>query len=329
MNHFWKSGSPLLLMAPPAWGKTRLMLHWFSEGFEGLWVYLSPLRALANEVMEKACSVSKCLNFTSKSTIQADHKVIVLTPELWTAFMAKNSHKNLRIIVDEIHLFYLWGDDFRPVLLECLRDICMKESSFVMLSASISAELCGQITFDLSQYFSHYLSVDLGNFQFKTPPQRHYCLSLNSLFEEMILSTVLYEQKVLLFLPYRDQVKRWVQYFGEKNIRAIGCVGGEVQGFCEKIRTSDYQVFISTTCLSHGVNLPSFSKVFILERSVSDEFWLQMASRSGRRGEDYQLYSLDERKSILLAASRFASLRKVLINRLMMWIFSLERPREL
>jgi superfamily II DNA or RNA helicase len=50
---------------------------------------------------------------------------------------------------------------------------------------------------------------------------------------------------------------------------------------------------ISTTVLSHGVNLPDISKIYFLYVVENLDFWIQMTARGGRRGERYQVFALE------------------------------------
>jgi superfamily II DNA or RNA helicase len=77
---------------------------------------------------------------------------------------------------------------------------------------------------------------------------------------------------------------------------ALGCRGGETEGFQqqlleEKKNNHTGSLFIiATSCLSHGINLPSITNVIILYPEHQEEILYQMLGRGGRRGEDYTVH---------------------------------------
>lgn len=98
----------------------------------------------------------------------------------------------------------------------------------------------------------------------------------------------------LYFCRSRREVDQLVERYGRLNLEVLGCKGGEVDLFLENLKNrSRPQVIFSTTCLSHGVNLPPISKVFISYTVENKDFWIQMAGRGGRRGEKYEVYTLE------------------------------------
>jgi superfamily II DNA or RNA helicase len=51
---------------------------------------------------------------------------------------------------------------------------------------------------------------------------------------------------------------------------------------------------ISTTVLSHGVNLPKIEKLFFTYKVENPDLWIQMVARGGRKGEEFQVFALEE-----------------------------------
>ena len=306
-----------LLMAPPAWGKTWLLLQHIERG-NGVWIFLSPLRALANEFYDN------CGNISARYLIKcrADWKevkggknalptLIVTTPECLRVDGIENlaRGRQVSIIVDEFHLFYLWGHSFRPTMWDSLLALSCRGFSFVALSATMNETLLRQWRRDFSLACDILVEIDVGNRRFKYFPQRIYYFSPwgKRMLERRFLFLLLARQRIgkgktmLYFCRYRRQVDSWVSFCRRRGILAVGCKGGEVEFFIEEMAALSHTpvVIFSTTALSHGVNLPQIDKVFLSYVVESEDFWLQMATRGGRNGENFQIYTLNTYKKSL------------------------------
>ena len=102
---------------------------------------------------------------------------------------------------------------------------------------------------------------------------------------------------ILYFCKYRSEVDFWVEYFSLKKVVILGCKGGEVGDFIKALKENPYpRCIFATSALSHGVNLPSLSKIFIGYQVKDLNFWIQMVGRGGRRGEHFELFHQDNFK---------------------------------
>ena len=291
-----------LLVAPPAWGKTSLLLNLFkSEVLEqGPWLYISPLRALANEFYARARGIYKTLLVRSQKDFERlktqSFQVIIVTPELLSEeVLGFLKERRPRVVLDELHLFFLWGERFRPQLLECLFLVASFELEILALTATWLSSIEKRWKWELE--FHHDFKVfDFGNFSFANAPVKtfFYTESLRFLFPFQLWLALKQKKKVLYFCRTRNEVDRWMEYSFRHGIKALGCVGGKTEDFLEKLKNlREPQVVFSTTALSHGVNLPPFDHVFLSYGVNCPAFWLQMASRGGRRGEPFILHCVD------------------------------------
>ena len=296
-----------LLMAPPAWGKTRLLLRHMEKG-DDIWVFLSPLRALANEFYQN------CENVPSRYLLKrrADWEevgagkrggatLVVTTPECLRVEKLESMAQGRRVcvVVDEFHLFYLWGHSFRPLMWDGLLSLCNRGYSFIGLSATMNESVRKEWRRDFPLAFDLLVEIDVGNGLFKHFPDRIHYFSPwgGSMLNRRFLSLLPGRKQgtMLYFCRYRRQVDGWVAFCKRKGVRAVGCKGGEVECFIRELDSlsTPPQVIFSTTALSHGVNLPRIDRVFLSYVVESRDFWLQMATRGGRRGDSFQVYTLN------------------------------------
>ena len=295
----------VLFLAPPASGKTTLILDLHGD-YPGPLVFLSPLRALASEFHERACReglkariLTKRGDLRPEDFLRKRKTLLVATAEtldekLWDAF-----EKNRPLfVVDELHLFYSWGADFRPLLWETLMRIANTNLSLLGLSATVNRDIFRQCRIDFTLGMEEAYCIDCGNQQFLHPPEEIIFTGRGGprTFRLIIGQCLAKEAKecYLIFCQYRHEVKNLVALLKRQGIGAIGCVGGEVAQFQEAMKQQDPEVIVATSCLSHGVNLPEFQKVFIAYPVSSYDMWLQMAARGGRRGEGYRLYQCNK-----------------------------------
>jgi type I site-specific restriction endonuclease len=81
----------------------------------------------------------------------------------------------------------------------------------------------------------------------------------------------------------------------ELSFSYVSCIGGEAKFMANKLKLMPAPDFIiSTTVLSHGVNLPQIAKVYFLYKVNNLDFWLQMVARGGRRGERFEVIALEK-----------------------------------
>lgn len=301
-----------LLTAPVASGKTRLVVEFYREQ-EFKIIYLSPLRALANEVyfnLEKnnekniylaggEVPLRDCL----EGFILARKSFLVTTAELLNEdFIEELSvlEQKVLFVIDEFHLFYYWGETFRPVLHDRFLAILNCYFPILAVTATMDKSVMNQMKKDLSFYQDFWIHLDYGNHELHRKPQN--LVSFNGLKPQYIQKAFWRELRqkqendiFLYFCAYRSQVDELVARTTRMGFTALGCVGGEVDSFLQNVKKNEGKVdcIFSTTTLSHGVNLPEIKKVFIDYEIKNYDFWLQMIGRGGRQGSDYQVYTYD------------------------------------
>jgi ATP-dependent DNA helicase RecQ len=260
-----------LWIAPPAWGKTRLIRELVqSSPYEFL--FISPLRALAIEV-KKQCSV---LN-------------TVLPEEIsnydWQALAY--AKPDLIVIWDEIHLMKEWGESFRPAYLEAWYGFCLSGLRGIGMSATLNGNVKDFLIETLSQNYEFILMGDAGNFSLHNKQIKYFLGPLdwrNELLEN-------YCEQTIVFCSHRYEVDLWEKKLNLSGINAWGCKGGETKQFQERLtREPAPQIIIATSCLSHGVNLPNLKRVILFDDQAP--WWMlhQMQTRAGRRGGTFEVW---------------------------------------
>jgi ATP-dependent DNA helicase RecQ len=263
----------ILLTSPPASGKT----YWITSLKEALpdssILVISPLRALADECQDKW-----------------QGSILVMTPEEW---LGKKTYCDI-VILDEFHLFFYWGDSFRPLMWECFYELSANSQLVFALTATLSQLMKKEVEYVKTQFVS-LTRNDLGHqiLKYQTPsyvkcPDKKWILDL--LFSEKKNQDV-----KLIFCQFREEVFQLERLLTEKGFKCISCVGGESKFMAQKLKINpcpDY--IISTTVLSHGVNLPKLEKIFFTYKVSNIDFWIQMVARGGRKGEAYKVYALEK-----------------------------------
>jgi superfamily II DNA helicase RecQ len=303
-----------LLTAPVAKGKTKTIIDFYNENFIKL-VFISPLRALAAEVSLKfenqknvfwlGSDTSKnlsredmCINFLSKKKA-----ILITTVELLEDEFLELMSLELEPILfvfDEFHLFYTWGESFRPILFDKFLGVLNSDHPVIALSATINAKMLELINVDLAYHHDFWINLDYGNQElFRAPAKINF---FGSHDKKTLERAFVRELKIkesceifLMFCSYRNEVFEKLDWAKRHGYRAIGCVGGEVDLFQNQLKENidNIDCIFSTIALSHGVNLPEIKKVFINYKVSDYDFWLQMVGRGGRNGTAYEVYSFD------------------------------------
>jgi len=141
----------IVLTAPPASGKTHLISSLIGE-LNHTPLVICPLRALANECMSKWGA-----------------SCVVMTPEEWL----KKGKTSRVVILDEFHLYYYWGDTFRPQMWEAFYEIVQHAELVILLTATLTKEMLEEIK-KFHCHFDRMTWVDHGNQQLKNKPIRYY-----------------------------------------------------------------------------------------------------------------------------------------------------------
>jgi superfamily II DNA helicase RecQ len=288
-----------LLIAPPAWGKTRLFHRWLSEEPRP-YIYVSPLRALADEVLASLPSgvfgrrpePSSAQESWRAWAQVAGAKVMVVTPELLVSFdwegLARESPRTV-VVWDEVHLVGLWGESFRPAMLEAWWGFCASGLAGVGLTATLDAACDDFLRRSLEGVYETLLVGDAGNFAFQTPPAG-WLWGPPRWIEQLLDVDETDPRPALIFCAHRQEVDDVVARLTARGLRALGCKGGETPKFRARLGESDqWDFLVSTSCLSHGVNLPSLRRVIFLYPEKNPTLFHQMCTRGGRRGEPYQV----------------------------------------
>lgn len=306
LENFYNIENALLLVAPPGWGKTYKLLDWAQNSTKSF-IYLSPLRALSEEIYKSASDLMSDVHFTkTRSEFEKMMKENSYFKFLIVGFEVFNlkkefDQKNTIVVLDEFHLIYHWGRDFRPILFDTYIDLVVKNYKLLFLSATMKKENLESLPLELESCY--YL--DLGNHQLKNEPQKTFYYPKKwqaLLYDNLKLQIEIgASHTILVFCPYREEVKR-LHYLYQKDYSVLSCVGGEAREFSRKLSSlhSPPDIIFSTTCLSHGVNLPKISHIFFLYEVKDLDFFIQMTGRGGRKGEEFVVHCLENRSKTLL-----------------------------
>lgn len=275
-----------LLLAPPAWGKTRLFASWVQHT-QTEFLYICPLRALALEVQASNPSVWVAL---PEELLRLD----------WEALSREKPA--LVVVWDEVHLVPEWGLTFRHALLEAWYGFCLSGLAGVGFTATLTPETQQFLEASLCENHEWLLTGDAGNFRYKTPPRKLLAGPVAHL-SELVLDPD-DEARTLIFCATRGDVDRWLARLREQAISAWGCKGGETRAFSERLAVEAApRVIVATSCLSHGVNLPTLDRVVILDAAAPAWLVHQMQTRAGRRGEPFEIW-MSWRASALVGPQR-------------------------
>jgi len=310
----FQKGLFTLLTAPVAKGKTYAFTE-FYQNHQMRVVFVSPLRALAAEIYEKFSSeknvfwpgdkqdkassrTDQYINFLAKKKALLILTVELLEDEFLDIIAAEG--EPILFVFDEFHLFYIWGDHFRPVLHDKFLGVLNTEHPVLALSATMNDVVLNNLISDLQYYANEWIHLNFGNLELYRTPNKinifkgHDKNTLERAFwREMKMKKA--GEVLLMFCSYRGEVDEMVEMASRHGFIAIGCVGGEVERFQTELKTHSGNIdcIVSTIALSHGVNLPEIKKVFINYEVKNYDFWLQMVGRGGRRGSGYEVYCFD------------------------------------
>jgi len=263
----------LLLISPPASGKTYWIQQFKNSLENESLLVISPLRALADECKEKW-----------------GDSIVVMTPEEW---MVKEVFFSI-VIFDEIHLNYYWGNTFRPLMWEVFYALTSEANLVILLTATVSLEMKESLI-KLTPYFNHFYWCDFGNLKLKNNPEKYFLAPSEAWMSQLIFLGPRGGGVNLIFCPYRQQVWKWCEELHRQGFNAWGFVGGEAGDVSKKLKHEKLPDFIvATTVLSHGVNLPEISCIFFLYQIKNQDFWIQMVARGGRKGEKFEVFSLEK-----------------------------------
>lgn len=295
---FLKYNSGLtLLVAPPAWGKTQILKKLFSEK-DHYFIFVSPLRALANEFYQNiqqdfsVLNIEKCADWKKLN----EQQIIIVTPELFQEqFVALFESRQVTIVLDEFHLYFYWGMSFREEMWRLLTDVCsLPQKKIIGLTATLSLENQQLLREQFIAFDQPVTVINLGNQCLKNFPNR-VCY-LPSHFKNCWYWFVSAEdtRTTLIFCRYRNEVRKNEEVLRSLGFNVLSCLGGEAPDFGDQLKINPKpQIIVSTTVLSHGVNLPPIGKIIFTYPVNNFDFWIQMVGRGGRKGESFQVITYD------------------------------------
>ncbi|MFP5386416.1 MAG: helicase-related protein [Bacteriovoracia bacterium] len=262
----------IVLTSPPASGKTYWISSLTGSLIPNRILVVSPLRALADE----------CRNKWQET-------VIVMTPEEW---LTKKVIADV-VIFDEFHLLFYWGDTFRPIMWEVFYTLSQHAHLSVLLTATLSLEMQQEVS-NFQSHFDSITWIDHGNQTLKYLPDFYIKAPSSGWMLRQIETEPMEESVKLIFCQYREEVLALERKLMKLGYSCVSCIGGESKFMKDKLQKNPSPDFIiSTTVLSHGVNLPDIRKIFFLYKVENLDFWIQMVARGGRRGESYQVFALE------------------------------------
>lgn len=263
----------LILTSPPATGKTYFIFEFQKKLSDEKILFISPLRALADE----------CRNKWNSS-------IDVVTPEEW---MVKKQTSRV-VIFDEFHLYFYWGDTFRPIMWEVFHEISYFAELVIVLTATLSPTMKQELE-QFSHHFDSILLADYGNQNLKFKPSTYIHAPSKAWILDVIKNEIKNDGVKLIFCQFRHEVLSMQIKLEKEGFKTISCIGGESKFMAQRLKAMPQPDFIiATTVLSHGVNLPEIKRIYFLYRLENLDFWIQMVARGGRKGESFEVVALEK-----------------------------------
>lgn len=342
-----------LLLAPPAWGKTQLLLSRlpFWAAVKKRVIYCSPLCALnreaKNQLQQAAQQISapffvyehqgeKDLLRQHLELSKSQGGLILLTPERWwwTEYTVDWAQWANLMIIDEFHLLEHWSS-FRPALEEVLLWLSAEQQcARWYLTATFNIELLQK-----DGWWQNWQQQGQSPFYVLTAapavplrdPRGLYCFAPRqaALFhwsQKAVIWGLKRGEVCLLFVYRRQEVDHWVRFARYWQIPVLGAKGGETAAFIEALERWSKQggtsplLIVTTTCLSHGVNLPALRYVVLSYAPQEEAFFWQMIGRAGRRGETYEILCLAPKWQHIWVQQHWAPWWKLWVRLLQWWL---------
>lgn len=283
-------------VAPTASGKTTKMSQWALESEHDLIVFVAPLRSICMEFSNKMGSDAVFLSKEKFNKTSTFPRFLVLSAESidedFFIFLKSRTVCPL-IVLDEIHLFYLWGESFRFMLKEFLYLAYDNEVPILALTATLSKKVERTIFVEQKISGRNFSINRNGNKSIKRLP--HFWIEYPTKHREKMIKKLILlarNERVLLFCQYKREVEIYTKKLKESGLNVFGYIGGKIDHLEQELTGFNTGVIVATTVLSHGVNLPSLAHLFISYIPDSEEFFWQMVGRAGRKGESYNLFLL-------------------------------------
>ncbi len=297
----------LIICSQTASGKTEAVMaplieRHLQEKWNGLSIlYISPTRALVNDLYERLLSPLEQLNVSlgRKTGDRCDFNksapssVLITTPESTDSLLcrSKNIFKSLKaVVIDEIHLLDATprGDQMR-ILLQRLRKIKREYSlNFYAISATLhDPAAMGE------RYFSDFKVVYV-----KGKRNIEYYLWK---FDDNIIETIIYDFKVkkinkaIFFCNTRREVEMFGKklkesYFVDKICIHHGSLSKSERENTEKIMKGNYSMFcVATMTLELGIDIGDVDAIVLVGPPHDLNSLLQRIGRGSRRKVGYTL----------------------------------------
>lgn len=287
------------VFAPPGYGKTTGLMRIFQESGVSL-VFLSPLRAIAEEVRVRAEKAGHYTQWGARRLPPSEVQQAFICSTFENFCPEVFNENEYLFVIDEFHLLFYW-EGFRPLLLEGLYDLACMKAKVLALSATMKDELFCRVREEVCLGFDHFYLHDLGGGSLLYGPKQSFAFHFQNPFEQLITSALylkLTGKRAIFFVSKRHHVSLVVGFLKKMRIRALGCVGGEAADFQLEWYRENYQVVVATTVLSHGVNLGEIRLANFLYEVSCEDFYLQMLARAGRDGRGFIVMHRQGRLSI-------------------------------
>ena len=284
-----------LLTAPMGWGKTRLVWN-LLEDVQKI-VFFCPLRSIVEELQSRE-NVFCFLGDRDREEVikefwKAEKGILVVTVESFPWILLEELVEDLNplFVLDEFHLFYEWGRDFRPKLFEIFKCLVLLRSRILSLTATAEEAFLSELKDDLSRNDITSYFIDLGNFQYKYDPRNEYTLLKDALNTKFLIHCYLYKKgRIAYFFKTKKELYSMKEQLRRKGVDVTICVGGKVKEFVLQ-EEKQKRVILATSALSHGVNIRNLRKIF-LSYHPPKYLRYQMIGRGGRFGEGLDVYEL-------------------------------------
>ncbi len=286
-------GDAFIITAPPGWGKTYKLLSAIKSVRRTV-IFIFPLRALCDEVylsaLRKKIDVINIRSRKDYELLSANKfQLVLMTPEV---YWENHDWNEYTVIFDEFHLFYYWGESFRERMLEVYREVLTNNNPVIFLTATLGENLKDRLVEELENNYENIYQLDVGNQQLKNPPERTYWYP--KLLRNWMVDDFCYSDKTetaLIFCQFRNQVKVLEDKLTLLGFRVLSCVGGEADVFISKLQNiGKLDFIIATSVVSHGVNLPQISNIYLTYPVENIDFYLQMLGRGGREGNSFNIH---------------------------------------
>jgi superfamily II DNA helicase RecQ len=284
-----------LLTAPMGWGKTRLIWELLEENKKI--ILICPLRSILDELSSRTDVIvidGGNRDRAIRKFVESERAILLTTVEQfpWEVVESLIEEFDPLFALDEFHLFYKWGGDFRPHLYELFRFLILSKARSLGVTATLPLEVEQELQKDLSLNDKKAYYVNLGNFQLRYDPKKQVKFK-RELMDEIFLyhCRAFRKGRILIFVKTRKEAKEIKYKLLKLGIDCSICLGGEVRDFVSEEYILKKKVVIATSALSHGVNLENIRKIF-LTYEPPEYLKLQMIGRGGRFGEAFKVYEL-------------------------------------